>query len=157
MSTVVNRRQRGFTLIEGLISLVVLSVGMLGIAGLYVQALESSQGALLRTKAILFAEDMADRMRANRGGAPFYATDGPALNGCDDFGGNAANPCTPQQMAQNDLYRWTTNRVASAETGLPGGIGEITVNNATTPPTYTITVRWTDRADSYAYQVEIQL
>ena len=59
-------RSQGFSLVEAMVALVVLAVGMLGIAGLYVTTLRSSGGAIYRQQAVGLAEDLADRIRANR-------------------------------------------------------------------------------------------
>ena len=58
--------QRGFTLVEAMVALIVLSVGLLGIAALYVETLRASRTSLHRTQAVNLATDLADRMRANR-------------------------------------------------------------------------------------------
>lgn len=65
----------GMTLIEVLVSLIVISVGLLGIAALQTVSLRSSQGSYLRTQATALADDIIDRMRANRTPAigPTYA------------------------------------------------------------------------------------
>lgn len=136
--------------------MVIISVGMLGIAGLYTQTLSAGRAALLRTKAIVLAGDIADRMRTNRTGAAFYAAGAAAVNQCNDTTLAAAVACTPQQMAQQDLFDWN-GMLGNAATGLPAGAGAITVNNATTPPTYTITVRWQDRDEASSYVTTIQL
>ena len=60
------RNIRGITMVESLVALVVTSVGMLGIAGLYVTGIKAGRSALLRTQAVNLASDMADRIRANR-------------------------------------------------------------------------------------------
>ena len=60
------RAARGFSLLEAMIALVVLSVGMLGIAALHAQSLAASRTAQLRTQAVNLAGDMADRVRVNR-------------------------------------------------------------------------------------------
>ena len=62
----------GFTIVEVLVALVVLSVGMLGIAGLYVITLQSGGTAIYRTQAVNLASDMADRIRANRNAGVAY-------------------------------------------------------------------------------------
>src|SRR5690606_1731695 len=64
---------RGFSLLEAMVALVVLSVGMLGIAALHGQSLAASRTAQLRTQAVNLAGDMADRIRVNRLGAAAYA------------------------------------------------------------------------------------
>ena len=58
--------QRGFTIVEALVALVVLAVGMLGIASLYVTTLRASGSAMSRMQAINLASDLGDRIRANR-------------------------------------------------------------------------------------------
>ncbi len=60
-----SNRQRGMTLIEILVTVLVLAVGLLGMASLTVGSLKNNQGAFLRTQATILAYDMADRMRAN--------------------------------------------------------------------------------------------
>lgn len=70
-------RHRGFTLIEVLVALVVMSVGMLGIAALYLEGLRAGRTALYRTTAVNLAADMADRIRANPNAGLAYAGTGP--------------------------------------------------------------------------------
>ena len=60
-----NKVQSGFSLIEILISLVVLSIGLLGLGGLQLTSLQSTNNAHFRTTASLFATELADRMRLN--------------------------------------------------------------------------------------------
>ena len=125
--------ESGFSLIEAMVSLVVISVGMIGIAALYGQGLRAGGTALYRTQAVNLASDMADRIRANPLGDLAY--NAPAANNSCDPGGGVN--CTPAQMAANDLFVWQA-QVANL---LPGGQG--TVRNAGgTPPSYTITVQW---------------
>ncbi|MCC6529491.1 MAG: type IV pilus modification protein PilV, partial [Pseudomonadales bacterium] len=57
---------RGFTLIELLVALLVLGVALLGLAGLQSVAVQENRSALLRTQATVAAQEMLDRMRANR-------------------------------------------------------------------------------------------
>jgi type IV pilus assembly protein PilV len=134
---------KGVGMVEILVALVVLSVGMLGIAGLYVITLRSGGSAISRMQAIDLAADIADRIRANRGAGFSYATATatPGNNNC--VGG--ATYCTPQQMANEDIFTWN-NRIAQS---LPGGpSGTIAVAGATTPLTYTITISWSEPGDS---------
>lgn len=59
------RRQKGLSLLEVLVSLVLLSIGLLGLAGLQATALKSGHSASLRSQATILAYDILDEMRAN--------------------------------------------------------------------------------------------
>jgi len=141
--------ERGFTLIEVLIALVVLAIGMLGIAAVYLEGLRASRSALLRTQAVVLAADMSDRIRANRyviSGAQLYdpaATAASANNNCDNTT-DSASVCTPSQMFANDLARWQ----AAIQARLPGGSGTVAFQLVNTIPTYTITVTWAEQGDA---------
>jgi type IV pilus assembly protein PilV len=135
MRTSAGKSQSGFGLVESLVALVVVSVGMIGIAALYNQGLGAGRTALYRTQAVNLAADMADRVRVNRRGGPSYGG-AAANNNCDPAGGAT---CSPAQMAAHDLFVWQT-LVADS---LPDGVGAVLVGG-TTPPTYTISVTWTE-------------
>lgn len=124
----------GFTLIEVMVALTVVSIGMLGIASLYTQALGAARTTQYRSQAINLMSDMADRIRGNRLGDAAYAG-AAANNNCDLSGGGT---CTPVQMAAHDLFTWN----AQVQALLPGGASNVARNGATLPPTYTITVQW---------------
>lgn len=64
--------QAGVSLVESLVALLVLSIGLLGIAGLFVDNVKNSRTALLRTQAINLVTDMADRIRANSSAQAAY-------------------------------------------------------------------------------------
>ena len=118
--------QRGTTLIETLVALLVLSIGLLGVAALQVNALQNNQMAHVRSQASVLAYDLADRMRANRA---------VALAG----GYNVAFGSTPTgtNLNQLDVQNWKT---ALANT-LPTGDGQLTlVGNVAV-----IQVRWATR------------
>ena len=103
---------RGFTLLEVLVAIVVMSIGLLGLAGLMASSLKNSHSAYQRTQATWLAYDALDRMRANRQ---------IALAG----GYNLALGATPggSALAAIDLGEWDT---ALANT-LPAGDGSIAV------------------------------
>lgn len=129
------RRHKGFTLVEVLVALVVLSVGMLGIAALYLEGLRAGRTAIYRTTAINLAADMADRIRANRTAGLAYGGTGPgADSGCI----NGPVDCTAAQLAADDWLDWNNRLTAQMP---EGASGEIQVD-ATTPATYSITVAW---------------
>lgn len=62
-----NRKQRGLTMIEVLVALLVLAVGLLGVAGMQTVSMQQTQGADRRSVAVLHAQTMADEIRSNRG------------------------------------------------------------------------------------------
>jgi type IV pilus assembly protein PilV len=109
-------RQRGFSLIEALVAFLILSVGMLGIASLQTISLRAGQTATLRTVAVIKAEGILERMRANHTGLLAYiAGTGTGLTAPATL--CAASSCTPTQMAQYDVYLWKQD-IAS---GFPAG------------------------------------
>ncbi len=59
------RLQRGFTLVEVLVTIIIMSIGLLGVAGLQLASMRSNHSAYLRTQATLAAYDLIDRMRAD--------------------------------------------------------------------------------------------
>jgi type IV pilus assembly protein PilV len=131
---------RGFTLVEVLVALVVLAVGMLGLALLLVQGLQGSRGALEQTQAANLAADIAERMRANRAAGPAYdtveGTPDPRVDpACED----AVAPCDPRALAGNDLRRWLDAVAAT----LPEGRGVIEMERRA-PEAHRgiVTVRW---------------
>jgi len=141
--------QSGFSLIEAMVALVVVSVGMIGIAGLYGQGLSAGRTALYRTQAVNLAADMADRIRVNRLGGANYGG-AAANNNCDPPG--AVN-CTPAQMAAHDLFVWK-NQVQAQ---LPTGVGTVQFTG-TSPATYTITVTWQETGlGAVNYQMAIRV
>ena len=143
------RLSHGFTLVEVLVALVVLTIGMLGIAAVYLEGLRSSRMALLRTQAVVLAADMADRIRANRyviSGAQVYdptSTVATARDACDKTT-DVTSTCSPSQMFANDLARWQS----SIQNRLPGGAGTVTFALVNTIPTYTVTVTWVESGES---------
>ncbi len=128
------RRDAGFTLVEALVALVVLSVGLLGIAGLYVEGLRAGRTSVYRSAAVTLASDMADRIRLNPGGD--YAGDGP---GADNSCVNGPGDCDPDALAQDDWFRW----LGDLQRRLPAG-AEATVERQDLAPLeqFVITVFW---------------
>lgn len=144
---------RGFSLVESLVALVVLSIGMLGIAALYVESLRSGRTALLRTQAVALAGDMADRIRANRAGAASYGAAVTSANtnaACAPGGAG----CNSDQLARHDKAVW----LGALEAALPGAIGTIAVDAVADPRVYTITVTWSEagQANPNTYQMRIE-
>jgi type IV pilus assembly protein PilV len=113
----------GFTLIEVLVSVVILAGGLLGLAALQTTTLRNNQSAYFRTLATQLAYDMSDRMRSNMAGIGSYNNGAATNNDCE------ANVCTPAQMAGFDLNRWNT---ALGE--LPSGTGIVCIDSTPDAP-----------------------
>lgn len=145
-NTRAGRSQSGFSLIEVLIALIIMSVGMLGIAGLYVQSMQAGRTSMLRHNAVTLAGDVADRIRSNPRAAAVY-TLGGADNGCV----NGTADCTEAEMAAHDVLLWS----AQADETLPSGTVTITFDNTVTPPDYTIQVSWEEPGEVMDYTVKI--
>jgi type IV pilus assembly protein PilV len=146
-------RQNGMSLVEVLVALVVLSVGMLGIAGLYVEEMRANRTALTRTQAVSLANDMADRIRANpRGGIDY---EGPAtLHACV-----AGVQCSSQELAQDDVARWRTTVAATLPNASVPVIDFTPAVGLGRPDRYDIVVSWIEpgEAAAFTYRVNMQL
>ncbi len=120
-------RNRGFTLIEVLITLVVFAIGLLTVAGLQAVSKKANYDALQRTTATLLAHDIIERMRANATQLDEYIRPpGSELGGATQPVPNpdcVATACNPTQLAFRDLYDWeraldgATELVGAALTG----------------------------------------
>jgi len=157
-----NKNQRGFSLVEVLIALIIMSVGMLGIAGLYVQSMQAGRTALFRHlyvqsmqagrtalfrhHAVTLAGDVADRIRANPTAKVVYTGFG-ADNNCV----GAGIDCDAAQMASNDIFLWDQQAAES----LPNGNIVVAFDNGVVPPSYTITVGWDEPGVQLDYTIVI--
>jgi type IV pilus assembly protein PilV len=125
------QRSSGFTLIEVLITILVVSIGLLGLAGLQISGLRANMGSEARSVATILANNMAERMHANPLGVDandydnissndISAVDDDGVPGCNtppprfcsnNSGGvtpvTAANGCTSTEMATFDAWVWT--------------------------------------------------
>ena len=125
------QRQQGFTLLEVLIALLILSIGLLGLAALQTTSLRSNQMASMRTTATQLAYDMSDRMRAN-----------PVGVAAGEYVLAGGTTPTGTSIGALDLIAWNLAVVA-----LPGGRTSITQCDGTSVPpcdgvTHIITVQW---------------
>ena len=129
---IVVQRQDGVTLIEALVTLLVLSVGALGIASMQLAGLKYASGSYGRTQAVILADDMANRLKSNRQQAlgaaaynlPGFGSPTPAIpTDCLNI------ICTPADLAAYDLATWPTELARV----LPSGQGSITSATTTVP------------------------
>jgi type IV pilus assembly protein PilV len=136
------RTQRGFSMLEVLISILVLSIGALGAAGMQIAALKDSGSASSRYRAASLASGMSDVLRADRT---------IAVTGSTDFASNlSAGTCTA--AATQPVKRWQ-NQIACE---LPGGKGGVEIDDYTKRAI--ITVEWNDsRGNSGSTAQQFQL
>jgi len=133
-------KNNGFTLIEVLIAMLVLAIGLLGMAGLQATSLRNNQSAYNRSQATQLAYDISDRMRANTLVAANYVTTFMAVaDATVKVNCLSTTGCSAADMAENDLFELKT----ALTTALPNGSADITaVANL-----YTITINWDDNRD----------
>jgi type IV pilus assembly protein PilV len=138
------RHARGVTLIEVLVTMVIVAIGLLGLAGLQVRGLSIQKDAHGRAIATQLALDLADRMRSN---APAVAAGDYDFTVAYPTGTYAAplapdcesNACTPAQQAQYDLNRWFERLRGGA---LPGAWARI--ERVPGQPVWEITMMWVE-------------
>ncbi|NHZ91330.1 type IV pilus modification protein PilV [Massilia sp. CCM 8733] len=137
------RRQQGFSLIEILITMLVMSVGLLGIAGIILTNLKNNQSSQARGQATVLVNDIVDRMRANRTTAEtLVAGQSPYTLAID------AEAPADASVVSMDLAQW---RAAAAQ-AIPKGKGSVKYVPATRK--FQIVVQWDDsrvKADATTY------
>ncbi len=158
-------RSTGLTLVEILVTIIILAIGLLGLATLQLNALRNNTTAYERTQAGNMAYSMIDRMRSNKGAAANYAVamgSGPASSVTDCQGSSA--DCSTADMATYDVAawecslgsKWSTGSATTSASGckdigaispgpLANGDGSITVTNTTDGTVVTVTVQWTEK------------
>lgn len=131
------RLQRGVSLIEVLVTVIVLAIGLLGLAGLQLNSLRFTYSAYQSSQATVMTYDILDRMRANAGAAQTGAYDiaigtEPGESSCTGGGAN----CSSGDMAGADIFEWKEALAAV----LPAGDGSIARNG----DLFIITIQWDD-------------
>lgn len=139
-ATLPHRRQRGFSLIEVLVTMVVVALGLLGFAALQAHSIKSNRTALQRSYATMTAYDLIDCVRANRANAAAYEI-GSIAGGVYTF--TAPDDYTTDgSFTGNDLDAWLT-RLGNV---LPGGEAILDVNGSQV----TVVIQWTENVNSNA-------
>jgi type IV pilus assembly protein PilV len=152
------RNQRGFSLIEVLVALLVIAFGLLGVAGMQAVSISNTSVAGLRSIAAMQASSIAAAMSSNEG---YWQTPGvvssvtvigSSISRTRGSGGSLASssttcvssstPCTPITMAEADLTTWG-NTLATV---LPNGYGTINCTyTANAPVTCQVLVYWSEK------------
>lgn len=146
------QRQRGVGMIEVLVTILVLAIGLLGLASLQMNSLKQNNQAMMRSLATLMAYDLSDRMRANPIGIENGYYDSPTASANTDCG--TTTGCDAQATAGNDFSVWSDDLAAA----LPDGLGFVCIDSDPdldvdpgvgpdcdgTGNLYTIYVTWTE-------------
>ncbi len=146
-------RQRGAGLIEVLVAILILAIGLLGMAGMTAASIKYNQMSRMRGAGVLLVNDLAERARVNVLGfdAGSYASPNNKKysfsttltneSGCSDLG---ANKCTAGDLATYDVNQWLKNIRAR----LPGGDAFIQTSVTKDARTMDIWLMWTEATES---------
>lgn len=149
-------KQHGFSMLEVLITLVIIAIALLGTAGLQLNAMRMNKGGQFRTQAVFLASDITERIEANKAaavlGAYVVANTAAASVAPADC---AAVACNSANLAAWDISQWETSIINLLP---PGATWQICIDANSdqicdalpvlaTPITYTIIIRWTDRSN----------
>lgn len=150
-------KQRGFTLIEILVSLIILLVGLLGIAGLIARTNQAELESYQRVQALLLMQDMLDRINTNRHVASCYSNGSTGITAgtaVSSIATCATGSAAQQAVANADLAAWDTALKGGAEQdgtskvgAMIGARGCVTYETATDPlgvtyNVYRVSVAW---------------
>lgn len=143
-----NKSQHGFSMLEILITLVIVATALFGTAGLQIYAMRMNKGGQFRTLAVFLASDIVERMEANKTVAiagsyelPLTSVSGTPATDC------ATSPCNEAALAAWDLVEWGNAIVGL----LPQANWQITRTQTGNPSTYQVVINWTDRRTNTQY------
>src|SRR5262245_51189046 len=153
----------GFSMVEALIAVLIVAIGLMGVAGLIVESVKNGHGALLRTQAVNLVSDMQERIRANPLGGDAYDcarySSGPSLLGCTALGSMpAAAKCSARELAEDDLAEWQRAVRRALPSIMPSFCAadvRYAGGDATQPARYTVSVSWQQRNEPLSYQSEL--
>jgi type IV pilus assembly protein PilV len=130
-------KPRGFSLIEVLITMLILGIGLMGLATMQFISLKNLNSSHFRYQAALIAYDMAERMRANRSAVTAGTYNNMAVDGTESQ--VTCSPCSSAQIADWDAYEWGQAIVTEAK--LPEGTGTIAGDGSS----FTIVMNWKEQ------------
>lgn len=140
------KNQLGITLIEVLITLVIVAGGLLGTAGLMLYSMKLNKSGEFRTQAVLAASDLFERMEANKVAAinGSYIIASNTSSGTSTVTNCTSTACNATSLANYDLNQWANTVLAS----LPNASWSVTSPTAGSPRNYTVVINWTDRSSN---------
>lgn len=135
-------KQHGFSMIEVLVTMLIISLALLGTSGMQAYAMRMNQGGLLRTQAVFLVADLAEKMESN---ATTAFASGYAIAAPTSDTDCLTVYCSGANLAASDLFKWQ----AAVAAKLPQGqASPPTVSISGNLATYTITVNWVDRGEN---------
>ncbi|GAB1256306.1 hypothetical protein NBRC116494_08080 [Aurantivibrio plasticivorans] len=139
------RLSGGFTLWEVLVTLIITSIGFLGLGALQLVSMKNVNNSNYRTLATMYAHDMAERIRANRSAQAIYnGISAPADR-------PICNSCSPTQIAQIDAFEWETLITQGDSDDLANGSlpnGEWSISRVGASSFFEITITWDEQISS---------
>jgi type IV pilus assembly protein PilV len=140
-------------MIEVLVTMLIISLALLGTSGLQAYSMRLNQGGQFRTQAVFLVADLAERMEANKAGAAPATGAGAYVVGATSTAGalstacSSNGPCNATALAAFDISVWQ-NMVAAT---LPQSSWSVTQTVAGNPSTYQIRINWVDRKENVTY------
>ena len=158
------RRINGFSLIEVMVAMLIVAIGILGVAGLQVVSLQQNRNAILRDQALQAGNDILDRIRAN----PVTDYAPVTLAAAPLAGKNCiTSSCTPAEMSGFDIAQWkcrmnpldedevllaVCEALGIRQASLPGGKGSISKVGSV----YLVTVQWIKDRNGNTNTIELR-
>lgn len=145
-------QQRGVSLIEALLALVLISIGMLGYALFLLNSAAANREALYRSQAVIQIQSMAERIQSNLSAVDAYdglsTSNTDSLDGCD-------SDCTSRQLAEQHVIDWA-NAITSV-LHLPRPEGQLSVTDEGDVLTVVIELAWQAARDEEPQSVSLSL
>ena len=137
--------QRGVTLVEVLVTVIIISVGLLGVAALHLTSLRTGYESNVRSKAVWFASDIIERMRSNRDAARAGA-----------YTVALGSSLTPGTVAGNDVNAWQAALIDTTS-GIPAGQGSISSVAVGSNIVFTVSIQWTERDGNHTFVTQTEI
>lgn len=157
---------RGFSLVEVLVSLLVLSLGLLGLAALQTTGMRFNQQSYTRTQAAFQVYDIVDRMRVNKTGTSGNAHtnyDNISLSATGTDNDCVTNACTSAELADDDIYIWktaTANLLPEGQAAICRGTFNPSFTSCSVSSSgsiYHIMVRWRENDITMTFEAQSEL